>query len=46
MIGMVKVKEGVRGWYGGKGDFKNCGVLNSDKVQIVVSHPALVKGGR
>ena len=33
---MVKVKEGVRGWYGGKGDFKDFGVLNSDKVQIVV----------
>ena len=33
---MVKVKEGVRGWYGGKGDFADFGVLNSDKVQIVV----------
>lgn len=33
---MVKVKEGVRGWYGGKGGFKDFGVLNSDKVQIVV----------
>ena len=33
---MVKVKEGVRGWYGGKGDLKNFGVLNSDKAQIVV----------
>ena len=36
VIGMVKVKERVRGRYGGKEDFKNFGVLNSDKVQIVV----------
>ena len=36
VIRMVEVKERATGWYGGKGDFADFGVLNSDKLQIVV----------
>ena len=36
LIGMVKVRARVTGWKADKGDFKDFGVLNSDKVQIVV----------